>query len=171
MRFAYADPPYLGCAKRLYGDATYDDPEAHRRLIESLCLNYPDGWALSLHAPSLRVILPMCPEDVRVGPYCKTFAQIRRGVGVQWFWEPVIWRGGRIDTGDEHRRDWVAAFPRNAVSDGLIGGKPIEFCRWLFSLLGAQKGDTFDDIFPGTHAVSAAWEWHTKQIPEQLEMS
>ncbi len=37
MRFAYADPPYLGCGKKLYGDrheqaADWDDPERHRQL-------------------------------------------------------------------------------------------------------------------------------------------
>ena len=172
MRFAYADPPYLGCAARLYGDATYDDPQAHQRLIVRLCDEFPDGWALSLHAPSLRVIHSMCPDDVRVGVYAKTFAQIRRGVGAQWFWEPVIWRGGRIDTGSEHRRDWCSAFPRNAVKDGLIGGKPRAFCRWVFlDLLGAQKGDTFEDIFPGTKAVSSAWEEYIQSIHEQLELT
>jgi len=167
MKFAYADPPYLGCG-RLYAkhhpDALiWDDPETHRQLIQRLCDEYPDGWALSLHAPSLRTLLPMAPDDARVGIYCKTFAQIRK-VGCQWFWEPVIWRGGRKNTGSKHRRDWVMAFPRNAASDGLIGGKPRDFCQWLFAdLLGAEKNDELDDLFPGTGAVIAAWREYTAQ--------
>ncbi len=40
--FAYADPPYLGCGKKLYNDATYDDPEAHRALIGRLCAESSD---------------------------------------------------------------------------------------------------------------------------------
>ena len=39
MRVAYADPPYLGCSKRLYGEhpgaADWDDPATH---IYSLAL-------------------------------------------------------------------------------------------------------------------------------------
>jgi hypothetical protein len=162
VKFAYADPPYLGCGARLYGKhhqeaAVWDDPETHRALVGRLCDEYPDGWAMSLHVPSLRVILPMCPEGARVGAYCKTFAQIRP-TRVQWFWEPVIWMGGRTKAENkDHYRDWCQAWPRNGSKDGLIGGKPRDFCRWVFGLLGARKGDTLDDIFPGTGAVSAAW--------------
>jgi hypothetical protein len=28
---------------------------------------------------------------------------------------------------------------------------------WLFGILGAERGDTLDDLFPGSGAVSAAW--------------
>jgi hypothetical protein len=60
VKFAYADPPYLGCGK-LYAKhhpeaLIWDDPETHRRLIERLVDEYPDGWAMSLHVPSLRVL-------------------------------------------------------------------------------------------------------------------
>ena len=171
MKFAYADPPYLGCGARLYSEhhpdaAIWDDPETHRQLIERLCNEYPDGWALSLHVPSLQIILPMCPKDVRIGAYCKDFAQIRP-TRVQWFWEPVIWHGGRSKPIDKtHYRDWCRAWPRNATTDGLIGGKPRDFCRWVFGLLGAQRGDELDDIFPGTLAVGAAWaEWVGEKDP------
>ena len=49
MKAAYADPPYLGCGKKHYGAlhaeaAEYDDPQAHRLLIERLCDEY-DCWA------------------------------------------------------------------------------------------------------------------------------
>ena len=41
MRFAYADPPYLGLAKAFYGDrhadaADYDRPETHQALINRM---------------------------------------------------------------------------------------------------------------------------------------
>jgi len=63
MKFAYADPPYLGCATK------YDHPEtrkwntlaAHIDLMRLLELEYPDGWAMSLHSPSLQAILPHAP--------------------------------------------------------------------------------------------------------------
>ncbi len=163
MRFAYADPPYLGCGKMyaaFHPNALiWDDPETHRRLIERLCDEWPDGWAMSLHVPSLQTLLGMCPKDVRVGAACKTFGQIRP-TAVQWMWEPVIWRGGRKGRTNPSPRDWITynTAPRSAARDGgLIGGKPRAYSFWVFSLLNAQRGDTLDDLFPGTGAVSAAW--------------
>jgi len=164
MRFAYADPPYLGCGKMYaahHPDALiWDDPETHRHLIQRLCDEYPDGWALSLHVPSLQTLLAFCPPDVRVGAACKTFGQIRP-TAVQWMWEPVIWRGGRKGRTNPSPRDWLTynTAPRSAARDGgLIGGKPRAFCMWVFSLLNAQPSDTLDDLFPGTGAVTAAWQ-------------
>jgi hypothetical protein len=102
MRFAYADPPYLGLAAKFYGHlhadaADYDKPETHQALIDRLCAEF-DGWALSLHTPSLRAILPMCPPDVRVMAWVKPFASFKPGVGVAYAWEPIIVRGGRRRT-------------------------------------------------------------------------
>jgi hypothetical protein len=162
MRFAYADPPYLGCG-RLYAKhhpeaLIWDDPETHRRLIERLSDEWPDGWALSLHVPSLQTLLGMCPPDVRVASACKTYGQIRP-TRVQWMWEPVIFRGGRKKVANPIVRDWLTynTAPRSGARDGIIGGKPRDFCRWVFDLLGAERGDTLDDIFPGTGAVTSAW--------------
>src|SRR5271165_160051 len=63
MRFAYADPPYLGCGK-LYPEhpdaRDWDDPMTHCALITTLCVAYPDGWAMSASSPSLRTILNLC---------------------------------------------------------------------------------------------------------------
>jgi hypothetical protein len=39
----------------------------------------------------------------------------------------------------------------------VTGSKPPVFCRWLFSWLGAEPGDDFTDLFPGSRAVSDAW--------------
>src|SRR5690349_18671674 len=101
MKFAYADPPYLGCGKLYtsnHADALdCDDPEWHRSLIVRLS-DYPDGWAMSANSPSLQTILPMCPPDVRVMPWVKPFAAFKPNVGVAYAWEPVIVRGGRRRT-------------------------------------------------------------------------
>jgi hypothetical protein len=40
----------------------------------------------------------------------------------------------------------------------VIGSKPAVFCRWIFDLLGAQIGDEFEDLFPGSGGVARAWE-------------
>jgi hypothetical protein len=48
MRFAYADPPYPGQSKRLYGShLDYAGEVDHADLIGRLGSGYPDGWALS----------------------------------------------------------------------------------------------------------------------------
>lgn len=153
MRFAYADPPYLGMAK-LYADRhpdamIWDDPEAHRALIERLCDEYADGWALSLHVPSLRTILPMCPDDIRIASWVKPFCSFKRGVKRAWSWEPVIFRGGRtIEAADPTWRDHLSE--NIALQKGLPGAKPWRFCEWVLDGLNYQIGDTLDDLFPGT---------------------
>ena len=161
MRFAYADPPYLGCGK-LYAahhpDALdWDKPERHKTLIDWLSFEYPDGWAMSLSSPSLKTILPMCPTDCRVSAWVKPFAIFKPNVNPTYAWEPVIWRGGR--KGDRNRatvRDWVSA--NITLKKGLTGAKPPEFSLWFLDILGYVEGDEIDDLFPGTGAVKAAWD-------------
>lgn len=167
MKVAYADPPYLGCGKLYAADhpdaLDFDDPETHRVLVMRLVEEFPDGWAMSLSSPSLRTILPMCPADCRVSAWVKPFAVFKPNVGVAYAWEPVIWRGGRPRTREQDTaRDWVAE--NITLKRGLTGAKPREFCRWLFSILNLQRGDTLVDLFPGTGAVNAAWqEWSGEQ--------
>lgn len=172
MKVAYADPPYLGCG-RLYADhhpdaTDWNDPEKHRALITRLVSEFPDGWAMSLSSPSLKTILPMCPDDCRVSPWVKPFAIFKPNVGVAYAWEPIIWRGGRRRTREQHTvRDWVSA--NITLKRGLTGAKPGDFCRWLFELLNLQSGDEFIDLFPGTGAVTNAWNnWIEAPEPTQL---
>lgn len=39
--------------------------------------------------------------------------------------------------------------------------KPPEFSVWMFRLLGARRGDELVDLFPGSGAVTRAWERYT----------
>lgn len=158
MTFAYADPPYLGCGAKLYSGfhedaAIWDDPETHAALITRLCDEYPDGWVVSLHVPSLPVYLTFTPPDARIGAWVKTYHQIRPHT-VQFAWEPVIWRGGRKEIKRVPMiRDWLAA---NATSQrGLPGAKPEQFNRWVLDLLNYQDGDTLHDLFPGTGGMAS----------------
>lgn len=167
MRFAYADPPYFGLAAKFYGHlhadaADYDKPEAHQRLINRLCEEY-DGWALSLHTPSLRQILPMCPADARVMAWVKPFASFKPGVGVAYAWEPVIVWGGRRRTREQATvRDWVAE--NITLRRGFTGAKPAAVIYWLLEVLNVQPGDSVDDLFPGSGAVSRALDgWRQAQ--------
>lgn len=160
MRFAYADPPYLGCGK-LYAahhrDALdWDDPAEHRRLIDRLSAEYPDGWALSASTPSLRTLLPMCPDDVRIAAWVKPFAAFKANVRVAYTWEPVIFRGGRMSSKDGApvTRDHLAE-PITMLK-GLPGAKPDRFCEWVLWMLGFVPGDSVDDLFPGTGAMGRA---------------
>lgn len=161
MKFAYADPPYLGLAKRFYGDkhpeaAAYDQIETHAALIARLENEHPDGWAMSLHSPSLRHILPLCPPHSRVAAWTKPFCSFKPGVNPGYAWEPVIFCGGRKRSKSEATvRDYCAV--SITLERGLTGAKPEAFCFWVFGLLGARPEDTMDDIFPGTGAVTEAW--------------
>lgn len=153
MRFAYADPPYVGQAKKLYGCDEVDHPA----LIERLVCEYPDGWVLSASSPSLRLILPLCPDDVRVMAWVKPFCIFKPGVNPAYAWEPVTVRGGRKRTRQQPTvRDWVSA--NVTLKRGLVGAKPEAFSLWLFDVLNAEPGDILDDLFPGTRAVSIAWD-------------
>jgi hypothetical protein len=158
MRYAYADPPYLGLAKKFYGDmhseaAIYDTLGGHRDLIGRLVDEFPDGWALSLHTPSLRFILPLCPEDCRISAWVKPFASFKPGVGVAYAWEPVIWRGGRKRSRDQLTvRDWLAA--NITLRRGFPGAKPAKFVHWILDLLNAAPGDEVVDLFTGSGGVS-----------------
>lgn len=154
MRFAYADPPYLGQARRHYSH----DPnaaEVNHPLLVAYLQTF-DAWALSLSAPSLRVILPMCPPEARVMPWVKPFASFKPGVRVAYAWEPVIVCGGRPGTREDPTvRDWVAA--NITMQRGLCGAKPQAFSWWLFEVWGATLEDELSDVFPGSGAVGEAW--------------
>lgn len=159
MRFAYADPPYLGSAAKyaaLHPAAMiWDSPDEHRRLIERLCDEYSDGWALSLHEPSLRTILGFCPHNVRVAAWVKPFAAFKPNVTRAWTWEPVIFCGGRpIPRTDPTWRDHIAE--SITMKKGLTGAKPLNFCRWVLRGLNYQIGDVLADLFPGTNIMAAA---------------
>lgn len=78
--------------------------------------------------------------------------------------------------GETRRVDALATFDHEVYVDGalaftsrprttdprrVIGAKPAVFSRWVFELLGAQPGDTFVDVFPGSGGVARAWEVYT----------
>src|SRR5216684_5596264 len=90
-RFAFADPPYIGQAKKHYGK--YGGAEVdHAQLIAQL--ETYDGWALSCSSTTLQQILKMCPEDVRISAWVKPFCAFKVNVNPAYAWEPVIWKSG-----------------------------------------------------------------------------
>lgn len=152
LRFAYADPPYIGCA-HLYPEhpesSRWDDPDEHIDLMGQLNHVY-DGWALSCHAPSLEHLAPYAAAlDARIAVWVKPFAAYKRNVRVAYTWEPVIWkRTAERREGDPIGRDHLSC--PITMRKGLTGAKPEAFCRWVLMLLGWQDGDEMVDVFPGT---------------------
>jgi hypothetical protein len=154
MRFAYADPPYLGCC-RIYHHrhegswGCWDDVAIHEDLLGELDRGY-DGWAYSLSSPSLREILPLAPAGARVAAWVKPFAAYKANVRCAYTWEPVLFRPGRDSSRDGApvTRDHLSA--NITLERGLTGAKPEMFCRWVLNLLGWLPGDEVTDIFPGT---------------------
>jgi hypothetical protein len=158
--FAYADPPYPGMAN-LYPEQREVD---HVELIDRLIRDYPDGWALSTSVPALRWVWPMCPAKTRAMAWVKPFAVFKPNVNPAYAWEPVLVYGGRPFTREQETiRDWVSACI--TLQRGVVGAKPDEFCVWLFRVLNMRPGDELHDLFPGSGAVTRAWESYCRQLP------
>ena len=129
MRFAYADPPYIGQAKRHYDCAEID----HQALVRQL--RSFDGWALSASAPSLFTLLRMIrfPEDTRIAAWVKPFCAFKRGVRPCYAWEPVLFAGGRNPPHVKHPppvKGGKQTTPKDFIAEsitlkrGLTGAKP-----------------------------------------------
>lgn len=166
MTFAYADPPYIGQAKKHYSHDPNCAEVDHAALIAEMDERY-DGWALSLSSPSLGQILALCPNNVRVGAWVKPFAAFKVNVNPAYAWEPVIFRGGRRRTRKmPTERDWIAE--SITLRKGLSGAKPRKFCFWLFEMLGMNESDILVDLFPGTGAVGHAHaQWKRWRFPQE----
>lgn len=179
MRFAYADPPYPGKARKYYGDhPDFAGEVDHAALIARLEDEY-DAWALSTDMASLREILPLCPapeprgavgggvrHQFRILSWCKPQAQFPSRGGPFYGWEPVILRGGRrVATS---ARDWLVvsseARSRGHEPGWVTGAKPAAFTRWLIECAGLDPADEFHDLFPGSGAVAAEWERWRSQL-------
>ena len=50
--------------------------------------------------------------------------------------------------------------PMTTLPGRVVGAKPAVFTAWLFGLLGA---DEFDELFPGSGAVTRAWQLYRDQ--------
>jgi hypothetical protein len=164
LRLAYADPPYPGKAWYYRGHPDYAGEVDHAALIRRLGLY--DGWALSTSAAALPAVLALCPPGVRVAAWHRG----ERPTRSRWplsAWEPVIYHGGRpADPSrpgalDARRADSLVCgvSPLTTLPSRVTGTKPAAFCRWVFDLLGAERGDTLDDLFPGV--VARAWAAYT----------
>ena len=166
MKIAYADPPYPGCAHKYKDHPDYAGEVDHRALVAQLERDF-DGWILHTHVGGLRMMEreKILPEDgIRICQWTKTFAAFKRNVPVAYAYEPVIIKAARKPVVSERLvlRDWIA----NPITmeRGLTGAKPEKVCHWAFEIVGAQEGDELVDLFPGTGAVTRAWETWRRQF-------
>lgn len=160
MRFAYADPPYLGQSKRHYGThADYRGEVDHVNLARKLERDF-DGFALSASMKSLNQLLPMFLPDVLVLAWFKTIAP-PLGDHRRYSWEPVIMRPVRRYGPGYVPTALIAAPPqftfRDTPDSHVIGEKPERFCHWMFANAGLVAEDDLVDLFPGSGAVGKAW--------------
>lgn len=158
----YADPPYPGQAKKHYSDhPDYAGEVDHGELLSLLDRAY-DGWLLHTSSPALPDVLRIAAEEgvegFRIMAWVKPFAAFKRNVPVAYAWEPVLVKPCRkpVVSGRIVMRDWIAE--SITLKRGLTGAKPEAVCRWAFEMLGMEATDILVDLFPGTGAVTRAWE-------------
>lgn len=166
MRVAYADPPYPGYSWRKYRDhPDYAGEVDHRELIADL--DRYDGWLLHTSSTALAGVLEDARaadvDGFRIMAWVKPFAAFKAHVTVAYAWEPVLVKPCRTPAVVEAlvSRDWISAAV--TLERGLVGVKPETVCRWGFHVLGLEWDDTLIDVFPGSGAVTRAWErWRTE---------
>lgn len=160
MKIAYADPPYIGCAHLYKDHPDYAGEVAHVELVERLMSEF-DGWVLHASATpqSMAVLAPLVEKTgARWMSWVKGFAAFKRNVSVAYAWEPVIVKAARKPVVSKRlvMRDWIQE--SITLKRGLTGAKPEKVCHWAFEMVGAHPDDDLHDLFPGTGAVSKAWQ-------------
>ena len=161
MRVAYADPPYPGCAHLYKDHPDYAGEVDHEVLLRTLRNDY-DGWLLHTNSTTLALVLGICESigltDYRVMAWVKPFAAFKRNVPVSYAWEPVLVKACRTPVVEPSMtyRDWVSE--PITMQRGLVGAKPERVCHWAFNVLGMTPDDELVDLFPGSGAVTRAWE-------------
>ena len=167
MRIAYADPPYPGCAHLYKDHPDYAGEVDHQELVARLLCEY-DGFCLHTSSVALPEVLAHFPHHsftgVRIMSWVKPFAAFKANVSVAYAWEPVLVKAARkpvVKQGMTYR-DWVSE--PITLKRGLTGAKPEYVCQWLFEVMGCEPEDELDDLYPGTGAVSDAWEtWRNQR--------
>lgn len=161
-KFVYADPPYKGQAKKHYG------PEAREVNWPILCENLKayDGFALSCHVNQIADLVPMLPKKTRVMAWVKPFAVFKKNVNPTYAWEPVLIHAPSRGMGKKFVHDWVACSPQ--MKAVITGQKPLDFCYWLFQVMGLNQEDQLEDMFPGSGTISYAWEFYKANWPDHM---
>lgn len=160
MRIAYADPPYINCAHLYQDHPDFAGEVDHAELIERLQSEF-DGWVLHASATphSMATLAPLVAKTgARWMSWVKGFAAFKRNVSVAYAWEPVIVKPARKPVVSKRlvMRDWIEC--PITLRRGLTGAKPEKVCHWAFEAVGARPEDDLVDLYPGTGAVTKAWQ-------------
>lgn len=185
MRLAYADPPYPGCAHLYKNHPDYAGEVDHRELVERLCDEF-DGWVLHTSVGGYRMLEreKILPEDgLRICQWFKPFAAFKRNVPVAYVHEPVIIACVRKPVVSKRLtlRDVIVCEEEEScvvesitMKRGLTGAKPERVVHWAVEIAGALPDDSLHDLYPGTGAVTRAWEtWQQRfdRTPVQIALS
>ncbi len=156
-RIGYADPPYPGCAHYYKDHPDFAGEVDHAALLLELESRF-DGWILHSSSVAMPLVVPLLPAGVRIMSWVKPFAAFKRNVPVAYAWEPVFVKAARKPVVSKRLtlRDWISC--SITLKRGLTGAKPEAVCHWAFEVVGAIPGDTLTDLFPGTGAVTRAWD-------------
>ena len=154
LRLAFADPPYVGLSGYYVGHPDYNGEVDHAALVRRLFAY--DGWALACSVESLPYILSLTGPR-RVASWVRG-ARTSRARGPVSSWEAVIYQPARSVVANQVADSLVYhAHPRRTDPGRVMGSKPAPYWSWIFGLLTARSGDTFDDIFPGSGRGTDAW--------------
>ena len=174
MKFAIADPPYLGRAHRWYGVGgrakggglgradshpeayKWDHPAMHLKLAAELLLDY-DGFALACTPHSLSTYLSVIPTHSENG--IKLLSWIKpgsmpTGSRITPSWEAVIIRIPKERKARAVGKQMVDYLICSAPRSGYAGSKPAEWTDWVLNAMGVEAGDTVVDLFVGSGKVS-----------------
>lgn len=180
-RLAYADPPYVGLARRYYGrEASYAGEVDHGRLLSRLATF--DGWALSCSSSSIPFLLGLAYE-LELRPVPRLAIWHKRPAPhptarLVTAYEGVLYvpaRGVAPRDGGPALSDVLTGVQprqRPTLPGGQITGtKPPAFCTWLFELLGARPGDELEDMYPGSGIVARTWRAWSRPAAAMLDGS
>ena len=177
-KFAIADPPYYGRARRWYGSGgcgvghgigqadnhpeahIWDEPEAHLEMLANLKANY-DGFAIATSVMGLNVYLREIDlkqgSGYRMAIWHKPISS-PSGSRIRNAYEPVLIYVPKDRRGyKSHARiDDIRSI--NIEPIGFIGAKPKAWVWWVLDLMGVNKNEQVDDLFYGSGAVTKAVE-------------
>jgi hypothetical protein len=172
VRFAYADPPYLGQGASRYGHlhpdaAVWDDPATHTALVERLEVEYPDGWAISLTPQPEAVMAYVGPGRELAVWHRRGWMTSRPQMRISFCFELVLYRTA-VPNMKKNGPMVANVFTLGGQNWQLgkqagthTGTKPEEFCHWVLDLLGYNpETDQIDDLFPGEGSMTRAAAQH-----------
>lgn len=162
-RLAYADPPYVGLARRYYGDQPSFAGEVDHSELVSRLARY-DGFALSCSSasiPAIAALLVAADVESRLAIWHRRPAP-HPTTGLITAYEGVFVRSARrVARGSDGPLTdvltGVGGGRRSTLPGSVIGMKPPAFLLWIFGLMGARPGDTLDDLYPGSGMVARTW--------------